>query len=352
MRILIAGIPDISTTARYFERAALAGGHDVAYATAIPEPKASSDFDLALVIDPMLRNPRALRAFPCPTAGYFIDVHQENRHRLAYARYVDHVFVAQKDYTKVFQDLPHPSVTWLPLGCEPAVHFVPGQQRIYDVGFVGKFANPGSERYETLKFVLAQFDTNDVSRFYTPGEMGLTYSRSKIVFNRSINGDLNMRFFEALASGALLVTDRIANGMEACGRDGVHYVTYGSKEEAVDVIRYYLTHPAARETIAQKGQELALSSMRYADRLQDLLALVTHANSRQPAPARHASAETERVWRSECQRLQGATFRDVGRLIADGHLTWPALRNSAVAVSRGKIRPLRQKLAKLGIFGI
>ena len=44
--------------------------------------------------------------------------------------------------------------------------------------------------------------------------MGRIYSESKIVLNASINGDLNMRVFEALTSGALLVTDRIENGLD------------------------------------------------------------------------------------------------------------------------------------------
>ena len=47
-----------------------------------------------------------------------------------------------------------------------------------------------------LRAVLPQFATNDVSRSYNPQQMGEVYSRSKIVFNKSINGDLNMRFFE------------------------------------------------------------------------------------------------------------------------------------------------------------
>ncbi len=37
--------------------------------------------------------------------------------------------------------------------------------------------------------------------------MARTYSAARTVFNRSIKNDINMRVFEALASGSLLVTN-------------------------------------------------------------------------------------------------------------------------------------------------
>ena len=52
--------------------------------------------------------------------------------------------------------------------------------------------------------------------------MARIYSASRIVFNRSIKDDVNMRVFEALASGSLLLTnDLAANGQAELFRDGV-----------------------------------------------------------------------------------------------------------------------------------
>ena len=45
----------------------------------------------------------------------------------------------------------------------------------------------------------------------TPAEMFSIYQNSKIVFNYSFKNDVNMRIFEALGSGALLMTNRIVN---------------------------------------------------------------------------------------------------------------------------------------------
>ncbi len=50
---------------------------------------------------------------------------------------------------------------------------------------------------------------NDINRHYTPEEMSVVYKQSKIIFNLSQDDylqDANLRCFEAMAAGALLIT--------------------------------------------------------------------------------------------------------------------------------------------------
>lgn len=344
MLIGIAAVPEISTTARYFEAAASAAEYEVRRLPRIDVPDSLSGLDLLLVVDPFLRNPEALRAAPCPVAGYLIDVHQQLSMRLSYARYFDHVFVAQPDYLPHFERLPHASAHWLPLGCDVDVHYSPSQCRIHDVGFVGKLGYSGSERRAVLEYVLGQFETNDVTRFYHPREMGAVYSRSKVVFNKSINGDVNMRLFEALAAGALLVTDRIANGLDCIGQDGVHFVTYTSAEDAVDKISFYLSHDADRKAIAAEGQRHVFANHTYGHRLAAIIDVVRRATGLR-SPARSASGRIEAMWRSECMIYEGASPSAVGRLMLEGNLSGRFMRNAAMAVARGIVRPLRRAVA-------
>lgn len=344
MRIGLARIDDSVTTAHYFDTAATEAGCDVRQIADLDEPGALANIDLLLIVDPLLTSPAALRAAPCPVAGYLIDVHQQLPIRLTYARYFDHVFVAQPDYLHHFEQLPHGSAHWLPLACDRDVHYLAGQERVHDVCFVGKLGYPNTERRATLEHVLTRFKANDYGRYYTPREMGKVYSRSKIVFNKSINGDLNMRFFEGLAAGALLVTDRIANGLDRLGQDGMHFVTYTSAEDAVDKIRYYLSHDAEREAIAAEGQRHVFAHHTYGHRLATILDVVKNATNL-PAPVRSASARTEAVWRSECLMYQGARSSEVGKLLFEGNLSGDLLRNAATAAARGMVRPLRQAIA-------
>jgi Glycosyl transferases group 1 len=336
----VLALRDGISTARYFEAAGERIGCKIVRLKAPLDSTAGVNLDAVLVIDPCLTSPGALRRIDSPVIGVLIDVHQELSIRLAYARYFDHVFVAQPDYLPQFRALPHPSTHWLPLACDPDVHFIPGQERIHEVGFVGKFGVRGSGRFDTLTRVLEQFVTNDTTRTYSPREMGAIYSRSKIVFNKSINGDLNMRFFEGLAAGALVVTDRIGNGLADVAREGEHYVGYSSVEEAIAVIRHYLAHDGEREAIARRGQAHAFTHHTYASRMARILEAMHRPDAK--APARSAPLKLEALFRSECMRIQGARFREVMGLVAEGNLSGASAISAATALARGVGRPLRQ----------
>jgi hypothetical protein len=345
-RIGILAIDDIVTTARYFERAAVAQGFEVVKLTSGDQVR-SHDLTWLLAVDPFVTPLGSLKGVACPTIAYAIDAHQQLAPRLAYARYFDHVFVAQADYVPEFTALPHPSAHVLPLGCDPDVHFVPGLARTIDVGFVGKLGQPGTDRHKTLSQVLSAFPTNDWHRHYTPREMGDVYSRSKIVFNKSINGDLNMRFFEALAAGALLVTDQIRNGLDQMGTEGVHFVTYNGIDEAIDKIRHYLSHETERAAIAAAGQALAFSRHTYGHRLAEMLEIATrHTDAR--APANVAPRAREALWRSEHMRMSGTSVASGLSLIAEGHFAGPLILNVAIGIARGVVRTMRQRLQQWG----
>ena len=336
-RIAIVGLWDGMSTVRYFDAVLGTAATRLDRVEAVTQ----SDHDLYIVVDPRLDTPGALREVRGTTVAILIDVHQQLTWRLAYSRYFDHVFIAQADYVDAFKAIGHPSVHALPLACDPAIHFKDGLIRDIDVGFVGKFGVPGSDRQQVLQQVLSRFRTNDVNRSYSPSEMGEIYSRSKIVFNKSINRDLNMRFFEGLASGALLVTDRIGNGLSEVAEEGVHYVGYDTADEAIEKMRYYLAHENERIEIAARGQQLAFERHTYAARLATILDVVAGLPQAM-APARSAPRVQEAQWRSECLRIQGGSPLEIAALLVTSSWSIPMLRNSCVAALRGIVRPMRQ----------
>jgi hypothetical protein len=335
LRLGILSVDAEHTTARYYEKAAECMGEEfLTLDTLRPARRRSGvqDADALLVVDPWLSQPERLRDLELPTAAVLIDVHLHLEMRVLFSLYVDHVFVAQRDYVDEFKKRGHPSVFWLPLACDPETHSVPGLPRTIDVSFVGQMSAPESERHKVLTRVLSRFQTNDYHRFHSPKEMGATYSRSKIVFNKSVQGDVNMRFFEGLASGALLVTDRIGNGLEEIGEHGKHFVVYETAEEAIELIEYYLAHDAEREEIAARGQALALAEHTYSARLRTIMATVCTSPVMQ-APARSAKPRLERLWRSQFMRIRGAEPKAIGRLLAGGTPTWAIFQNAAFALA-------------------
>lgn len=235
--------------------------------------------------------PSDVETIPIPTACYLIDVHL-GRWRFEAARFFDVVFVSQKDYVGSLQTyLGHEHVYWLPLAAAEDVHADHGLERIYEVGFVGNIAHAhrNTPRSRRLRLLQSHFRMNDWSRYYTPKEVGEIYSRSKIVFNTSIAGDVTMRIFEGAACGALVLTDSVANGLDELYRIGEEIVLFQDDQDLLAKVRYYLEHELEREAIARAGQQRTLAHHTYRHRAQRIAEIMSMPAIQQNAPMRNAS---------------------------------------------------------------
>jgi hypothetical protein len=284
MRILLCYSYHPNTTATYFERA-LGKRHEVHYVGAASGSRAgypsNQDLveliakgfpqpDLVLLVDSGgCACPRGMERMSCPTAVYLIDVHRHLRPREVLAPLFDYVFVAQKDYTDYFRRLGNPQVYWLPLACDMELHGGRSRPKVWDVGFVGQIHSPARAR--RLGKLAERYRLNDYQRIYPREEIAEIYSQSRIVFNSSIDGDLNMRVFEAMASGSLLVTDHIENGQADLFQDRVHLVEYVDDKDLLSQVEYYLQHDEEREQIARAGYERVMEQHTYTHRCQSIL---------------------------------------------------------------------------------
>jgi MoaA/NifB/PqqE/SkfB family radical SAM enzyme/tetratricopeptide (TPR) repeat protein len=81
------------------------------------------------------------------------------------------------------------------------------------------------------------------------------YGSSTVGFNSSLNGDLNLRVFEIMASGAMLLTDSLApaSGLTDVWQPGRDLVTYASAAELVEKARHAIAHPAEAAAIGAAG---------------------------------------------------------------------------------------------------
>ncbi|RME59876.1 MAG: glycosyltransferase family 1 protein [Candidatus Dadabacteria bacterium] len=163
----------------------------------------------------------------------------------------DKTFVAQKDYLPSLATPYIRDISWLPLWSQDLM--TPLEEKTYKTVFVGtlnKTLNP-----ERLNFFSQLQQKVDI--FVTQGNYREIYPRSHIVVNQTVKGDLNYRVFEALAAGALLITERTGNGLLELFSEKKHLVTYekNNVEEAAEKIRYYLNNFAQKEEIAKKGYE-------------------------------------------------------------------------------------------------
>lgn len=111
-------------------------------------------------------------------------------------------------------------------------------------------------------------------------EMYELLAASRIVVNRhgSIAGPyaVNMRLYEGTGMGTLVLTDN-GDTLGELFAPGVEAVTYASRRELVDRIRYYLRHEDERAAIAAAGQARTLRDHTYAQRMRELAAMLEAA---------------------------------------------------------------------------
>jgi hypothetical protein len=288
IKIYIFSVNDLNTTAHYFKKASQQMGYKVIYLTKNFNTKILKPNDIFLYIDPVKDFPFFLEKVTCRTAAYFIDVHLGLEQRLIFSNFFDYLFIAQKDYVEIFKKFRNlnnktnnkkinsNNIKWLPLACDPDVHFKKNLKRKIDVSFIGQINKLTSrDRYDVINKVLINFKTNNYKKFYKNNEMGKVYSSSKIIFNKSVNNDLNMRFFEGICSGGLLVTDKIKNGVNDLFLNKFHYIRYNSAKDAIHKINYYLKNDKERKLIADSGQKLMMKSHTYKHRLATILNLIS-----------------------------------------------------------------------------
>jgi len=178
---------------------------------------------------------------------------------------VDHVFVTQKGYLPLY---PKNKTTWLPLACYPKLHKLYEDEKVeYDVGFLGNDTYPRrrglldkiGKKYKLLR------STSDPGEAYSR-----KLSKCKILFNCSMDNDMNMRVFEAISTGRLLLTDKV-DGQDDVLKDGEHYVSFKEWKDLDEKIEYYLKNDKERESIAKSGADYVHLEHTYAKRLETIL---------------------------------------------------------------------------------
>ncbi|QOX80332.1 glycosyltransferase [Trichlorobacter lovleyi] len=213
--------------------------------------------------------PQNLDAVSCPKACWLIDTHYHLQPALARARDYDYIFIAQLVDLQEFREI-YPHTYWLPLACDPEIHGRQNMSKRFDIGFVGSM---NRRREEMLDYLAQKFTVHRERSFWT--DMARTFSESRIVLNDASFDDLNMRFFEALCSGSLLLSNPTnGSGQDLLFHNGEEYICHND-HNVIDIVRRYLENASLRERIAARGRCLVLTAHTYLHRVTDMLDLIT-----------------------------------------------------------------------------
>jgi tetratricopeptide (TPR) repeat protein/2-polyprenyl-3-methyl-5-hydroxy-6-metoxy-1,4-benzoquinol methylase len=241
-----------------------AGAHDLAAIAAKLPPEQQPEAVVCLV-DASWRNlPRNLAAFKCPRVLLVADTHHLKSPLIGMMRYVAAepfdriVFLYDRHHAGFFAAAGFRHLFWFPGLTLPhtdaAVAAARRAQREPRIAFVGQASQLHPRRARMLGALAACGLPVATARLPQRDALGF-YGASQLAFNASLNGDLNLRVFEALASGAALLTDRLAPeaGLEVLLTDGQELATYGDSAELGELAHHYLSRPGEAAALGAAG---------------------------------------------------------------------------------------------------
>ncbi len=310
-------------------------------------PEQKPDVVVCLV-DASWRNlPRDLRAFNCPRVLLVADTHHLQAPLLGMLRYMTSepftrtVVLYDRHHAGFFRSAGVKNLFWFPGLTFPhrddVVDRSRQKKRAEEIRFVGQVSRfhprrtrlVESLRNASLPFAQKQLSQSDGLAFYGGGSVG---------FNASLNGDLNLRVFEILASGAALLTDRLAPaaGLEQILRPE-NYVAYQGFGDVHTLAHELMIRPERTAAIGAAGARWFDTYFREAHR-RDAFAALAH-EGREYAPFAFPSTESTRVF------FAGNTQRLLQTLVV--YETLQEFHRTEEAVSVGLSKTTPRELAEI-----
>jgi hypothetical protein len=223
-------------------------------------------FDFLLFVDDDVDHPVPVTS--CPKYYWCIDTHRMDEMTGPGTRFeritrFERTFFAQRDRAR---ELGGP---WLPLAHDPAVYHPLELPKLYDWCFIG---NLSPRRAALCAELRSEFPGCFVGNAYGE-DANRIYNQSRLALNVTLANDVNMRFFEAQATSALMLTNPCENGeLELFGA----LELWNDGAECKALMRRWLAAPA--ELARRVTQQLAAASRHsYRARMEELLASVVRA---------------------------------------------------------------------------
>lgn len=201
----------------------------------------------------------------------------------------DRVWVAQKNVVSELGE----NAQWLPLAADETVHaFRPEMVKL--LGFKSRFLS--SDYYEVgmcgapykhrrnFEKIIRQEGISTNFHFRKRFGMQVTAELAKCTVGLNVAAgytglkgkDVNMRVFETIANGLCLCLTNFYGdmGFGELFEEGVHYEGFRTDEEALEKIKYYLSHQKDAINMAREGQRHILANHTYRHRCEVILGVL------------------------------------------------------------------------------
>lgn len=221
---------------------------------------------------------------PHPNAFWAFDTHIDEKgyqYRLNRAKQFDHVFLCHKAQIEPFikDGIDPKKIHYLPVAAEPEAYAPYPVMKKYNWCFIGHLNS--EHRIDLIQRFIWEFGLGDGEGYLgwrMPQYQGWNvlndaakkFSMSRMVINDSIKNDLNMRTFEAMATGTPLITQSNPPLLELF-ETGRHLLTFKTIDEAIDNAKYLLKNPEMAEILGKQGLQEILDKHTYHHRTLEIL---------------------------------------------------------------------------------
>jgi hypothetical protein len=233
---------------------------------------------------------RGLTDIDIPTACFQIDTYTYTHRRILWSMLFDHPMLFHPGFPERFCRAGHPgSVTFYHAAARELFEKAE-LERVFDVGWVGRIKGRlNMTRRRVLPVLARNFQMNEWWRYHTHEELADTFRRSKVVLNIARDDypqDANMRAFDAMAGGALLI-NRVPTELTGIGfEEGIHFLGYRNESEIAGLVRQYLDDKMARLRIAKEGQAKVMAEHTFDRRAEQIIHMARTSGGDLQSPAR------------------------------------------------------------------
>lgn len=200
-----------------------------------------------------------------PRAFYAIDSPINEFWQMSWAHHFDFVWVDQKS---TWDRMVKAGITWsewLPLAADDSIYHPPVDetQRDLDIVFVGTVDSERRPKRSAILYRLKQvanltvFDGNG-NRSVPVNEVADLYRRAKIVLNELLFDGVNLRTFEAMACGAVVLTEEGRGEQDLF--DGLDVIRTFNKGTLESVVTRLLAEPEELDRLSRSGAEVIRDS--------------------------------------------------------------------------------------------
>lgn len=255
---------DQKTGGRWLTRNTPFGSYDVTELSSLFSPNQYPDVVVCHVDCGFCLKPRNLSVFRCPVVLLAADSHWGDRAVSALIRYAlsepfaRTIVVYDRHHADLYRAAGVQNVHWFPgltfAHPDSRIAAATGQVRLPHLALVGKTGYHFFRQRTFAALIAARLPL--AWKEIRQSEAIAFYGKSLIGFNASMNGDLNLRVFETLAGGAMLLTDRLSPsaGLDDLLAEGREKISYRDTDELVALARHYLGHPGEAAEIGAAGR--------------------------------------------------------------------------------------------------